>query len=917
MSRRRRVWAGLAVGLALGTTQAWAADGPRAVGDSNAQLVYTPVAPCRILDTRVAGGALVPGVPRQFRVTATDLSSQGGNPAGCNVPFSRATAALINFVAVNPTGAGNLRAWAYRTPLPAPPNSSVLNYAFIAGSGLNIANGIGIPICDPSQSGQTCAQDFLVQADGNTTHVVADVVGFFERFPTEQVPARSVPTGTIILWDQSNVCPTGYDRVGSFDGRFLRGAASPGATGGSDTHTHDITHAHPLDHTHGGTTGGVSDSTTFNSGAAEREAARSHTHPIFTSSASGTSGSASPSASSSASGVPPYADVLFCRKLAPAPPAPARDTAGPLTLGDSNAQLVYTPVAPCRIIDTRVAGGSLAAGVPREFSVTGIDLSPQGGSGTGCNVPFGRATAALINFTAVNAVGPGNLRAWAYQTPPPAPPNSSVLNYAFVPGSGLNVANGIAIPICDRAVPGQLCPFDFRAQADGNGTQLVADVVGFFERFPTEELSALVLPAGAVLIWDQSNTCPTGFTRVGTYDGRFLQGNSVAGGTGGASTHAHGITHTHTMANHTHTGSTGFPGAPAVGGGGIAASFDHDHASFTTGGPSANTTDGPSTGTSGSASSLPPYRDVLLCRKVPPAPAPATVAKAAPETIGDATAQLVYTPVAPCRIADTRAAGGPLVPGTPRDLRVTGGDLSSQGGSATGCSVPSGRATAALINFVAVNPSGPGNLRAWAFRTPPPAPPNSSVLNYAFVPGSGLNLANGIAIPICNPAEPGQTCALDFRVQADGNGTQLVADVVGFFERFPTEDLGDLAVPAGAVVIWDQSGECPAGYTRTNAFDARFFRAGAAAGGTGGSATHAHDMAHTHTLGGHTHSGTTSASTGISSAGGASSGAADDGHTHNFTTGVPSGPSGAPDNPNTGAASSLPPYIDVLFCRKD
>jgi hypothetical protein len=49
----------------------------------------------------------------------------------------------------------------------------------------------------------------------------------------------------------------------------------------------------------------------------------------------------------------------------------------------------------------------------------------------------------------------------------------------------------------------------------------------------------------------------------------------------------------------------------------------------------------------------------------------------------------------------------------------------------------------------------------------------------------GLNIANGIAVPICNPTLT--TCTSDLRVQADVNGTHLVADVVGYFERFPKE----------------------------------------------------------------------------------------------------------------------------------
>ena len=141
------------------------------------RLVYTSVAPCRIVDTRVAGGSLAPAAPRDFRVTGLDLSSQGGSATGCGVPFGRADAAIINFVAVNPVGVGNLRAWAYRTPVPPAPTASVLNYT----TGFNIANGIAVPICDPLEAGQTCPNDLRVRADTSGTHLVADVVGYFAK----------------------------------------------------------------------------------------------------------------------------------------------------------------------------------------------------------------------------------------------------------------------------------------------------------------------------------------------------------------------------------------------------------------------------------------------------------------------------------------------------------------------------------------------------------------------------------------------------------------------------------------------------------------------------------------------------------------------------------------------------------------
>ena len=152
--------------------------------------------------------------------------------------------------------------------------------------------------------------------------------------------------------------------------------------------------------------------------------------------------------------------------------------AGAGTAAADTAHLVYTQVPPCRIIDTRVAGGSLAPGAPRDFRVTGTGLQAQGGDALGCNVPQGRATSAIINFVAVNAVGPGNLRAWAYSEPAAAPPNASIINYTTV--AGLNIANAVAVPLCNETP----CSFDLKVQADGSGTQLVADVVGYFERLP-------------------------------------------------------------------------------------------------------------------------------------------------------------------------------------------------------------------------------------------------------------------------------------------------------------------------------------------------------------------------------------------------------------------------------------------------
>ena len=184
---------------------------------------------------------------------------------------------------------------------------------------------------------------------------------------------------------------------------------------------------------------------------------------------------------------------------------------GPLNLGDSQADLVYTPVTPCRIIDTRLVGGPIAGGATRSFRVTGTDLSAQGGSATGCGIPSGPATAAVINFVAVNPAGPGDLRITPFGTPMPT---ASIVNYAAVPG--LNIANGPAVAIFDPAAAA--CPSDFTIRADGSATQVVADVQGYFRNVRAEQLSVPANPNRlATLRWYAANQT-AGFP-VGSFPG--------------------------------------------------------------------------------------------------------------------------------------------------------------------------------------------------------------------------------------------------------------------------------------------------------------------------------------------------------------------------------------------------------------
>ncbi len=75
---------------------------------------YTPVDPCRIVDTRkTSAGIIDASTQRDFRVYGSGgtISAQGGDPGGCPSPLGEPLAAHINMVAVDPTGKGNLQAF--------------------------------------------------------------------------------------------------------------------------------------------------------------------------------------------------------------------------------------------------------------------------------------------------------------------------------------------------------------------------------------------------------------------------------------------------------------------------------------------------------------------------------------------------------------------------------------------------------------------------------------------------------------------------------------------------------------------------------------------------------------------------------------------------------------------------------------
>ena len=165
-----------------------------------------------------------------------------------------------------------------------------------------------------------------------------------------------------------------------------------------------------------------------------------------------------------------------------------RETVGPKTLGDTGADLIFTPVTPCRIINTTVAGGVINANTTRSFFVNGNTagtFETQGGTAGGCGIPDD-ATSVEMNFIAVGPAGPGDFRAFPFSASPTAP-LASIINYANV--SGLNIANGIAQPVCNAATT--TCTFDLIVQADVSAAYLVVDVVGYYRKADKVQVAAV------------------------------------------------------------------------------------------------------------------------------------------------------------------------------------------------------------------------------------------------------------------------------------------------------------------------------------------------------------------------------------------------------------------------------------------
>jgi hypothetical protein len=149
---------------------------PLVLGQADNQLVFTPIAPCRVVDTRDSGartGAIPANTSRAFDLTADAGSEgQGGGPFPCpGLPSFHHLGWSVNITVVGVyTTYGVLKAYRFNG---SEPNASVINWV----PGLNgaIANGVTLMGCFG------CADDIVIKAFGEATHVIIDVMGYFSE----------------------------------------------------------------------------------------------------------------------------------------------------------------------------------------------------------------------------------------------------------------------------------------------------------------------------------------------------------------------------------------------------------------------------------------------------------------------------------------------------------------------------------------------------------------------------------------------------------------------------------------------------------------------------------------------------------------------------------------------------------------
>jgi len=186
-------------GLAI-TQSAWTA-----VGDLDQDYSFTPVEPCRILDTRdpdYASGPFLPDDVREFHVYGDGLTieAQGGDSLGCPSPVGEPRGVMVNITTVPRVAKGNVLGFPAGT---TPGTSSTVNYR----TGVqNVANAAAFK----TRFSDNLTTDLALKNSFGTADVVMDVLGYYNA--PGVISGDAIPVGVESI-ESTDVIPVLSDTL--------------------------------------------------------------------------------------------------------------------------------------------------------------------------------------------------------------------------------------------------------------------------------------------------------------------------------------------------------------------------------------------------------------------------------------------------------------------------------------------------------------------------------------------------------------------------------------------------------------------------------------------------------------------------------------------------------------------------------
>lgn len=187
-------------------------------------------------------------------------------------------------------------------------------------------------------------------------------------------------------------------------------------------------------------------------------------------------------------------------------PTAAAPGSGTKVLGGGISELKFIPVTPCRLVDTRSAGGNFSPNESRSYDVrgSGSTFAAQGGKSGGCGIPASGVFAIELTATAVAATGNGFLRIF-----PESMPNATFMNTT----AAFNVSNSGTVGLCGVAAPFCLVNKDITVKNFTSSTDLVIDVQGYY----IQPMAAQVNAAGTLIRGSRVVSAGLGTSGTGTY----------------------------------------------------------------------------------------------------------------------------------------------------------------------------------------------------------------------------------------------------------------------------------------------------------------------------------------------------------------------------------------------------------------